>query len=77
MTNLPDGLTALLADQILRPAGTTLIAKLFGAADQLKSIEPVRFFAGVKEAHQSPDQCRLVDDGWAGLFTDTSHGICE
>jgi hypothetical protein len=47
------------------------LSQLFGAADRLKSIEPVRVFAGVQDAHEHPDHCLLADDG-QDLFTDTS-----
>jgi hypothetical protein len=47
------------------------LSQLFGAAGRLKSIEPVGVFAGVRDAHERPDHCLLVDDV-QDQFTDTS-----
>jgi hypothetical protein len=47
------------------------LSQLFGAAGQLKSIEPVGVFAGVQDAHERSDHCLLADDG-QDLITDTS-----
>jgi hypothetical protein len=47
------------------------LSQLFGMSGRLKSIEPVGVFAGVHDAHESPDLCPLADDG-QDLFTDTS-----
>jgi hypothetical protein len=47
------------------------LSQLFGAAGRLKSIEPVRVFAGVQDANERPDDCLLADDG-QDLFPDTS-----
>jgi hypothetical protein len=47
------------------------LSRQFGAADQLKSIEPVGVFAGVQDLHLCPDHCLLEDNG-QDLFTDTS-----
>jgi hypothetical protein len=52
------------------------LSQLFGAADRLKSIEPLGVFVGVQDAHERPDHCLLADDG-QDLFRDTSMVIAN